>query len=161
LDVFFGGPTKSGEMIEFDSFDDPADHRKNPLDAVPDHELLSWCADGGQPRYVTIAEAISFFRAEKDSPPGWTPIALKLLDAAPDPLAVLSVFIERFSPRSWSGSRAAIMESRARLLDELDNHPNPALAALAAQKRPGLRAAIAQTREWENKHDRERDERFE
>lgn len=161
LDVFFGGSTESiEEVIDVDSFDDPSDHRNNPMDAIPSDEVLKWCADGGQSRYLAIAQAISFFHAGKDYQ-GWTPIALKMLEVAPDPVGVLGVFIERFSPRSWSGSRAAIMEARMRLLDDLDKHPNHALATLAAQTRPGLQAAIAHTRDWENKHDRERDEAFE
>ena len=128
---------------------------------MADDEILNWCAEGGQPRYVAIAEAISYSHVSKDTPLVWRPIALKLLDAAPDPLAVLGVFIERFSPRSWSGSRAAIMEARARLLDALDNHSNAAIAALASQKRPEFQAEVARVRDWETKYDRERDERFE
>ncbi len=162
LDVFFGNGAEDEEnIVDVDSFDDISENRKNPLDAVTDDVVLDWCAQGSAERYVSIANAISCFRAGKDSPVGWTPIALKLLEVAPDPLAVLEVYIERFSPRSWSGSRAAIMESRVRLLDNLEHHSNPAIAARAVQKRPELQADVARTREWETMHDRERDERFE
>ncbi len=162
LDVFFGTGNEDGEeIIDVDSFDDPSDRRKNPLDAAPDDIVLNWCAEGGQARYVAIAEAVSFFHAVKDAPLSWTPIALKLLEAAPNPVAVLEVFIERFSPRSWSGSRAVIIESRLHLLDSLNNHANPALAALALQKRPELETEVVKNREWETKRDREQHERFE
>ena len=162
LDVFFGGPTENGEeVIEVNSFDDPSDRRKNPLDAVSDDEILEWCSQGGQQRYLAMSQAITFYDAPKDAPLGWSSIALKLLDTAPDPIPVLDVFIERFSPRMWSGSRAAIVESRLHLLDKFECHPNAAIAALVANKRPELQMEVARTREWETKHDRERDEKFE
>jgi hypothetical protein len=162
LDVFFGGVAKPGEeVIEVDSFDDPADNRKNPLDGAPDDVVIAWCKEGGQERFTAIAQAVSFFRQGNDAPPVWTPLALKMLEAAPDPLVVLGIFIGRFEPRSWSGSRAAIIESRTRLLDELEKHSNPALAALAAKKRPELAETIAATRKWETERDSRRDERFE
>jgi hypothetical protein len=143
------------------SFDDPSDHRRNPLDVVSDKDILEWCSQGGQPRYVAMSQAISFHDASKDAPLGWSSIARKLLHAAPEPVSVLGVFIERFFPRMWSGSRAAIVESRLHLLDEFKSHPNAAIASLAAKKRPELQAEVTRMREWETKHDRERDEKFE
>ena len=162
LDVFFGGKTANDEhVVDVDAFDDLSDHRRNPLDAVPEEEILAWCAEGGQARYLAIANAVSYLRQGKDTPPGWTTVALRLLEVAPDPLGVLAIFVRRFSPRSWSGSRAAIMESRAHLLDDLAHHSNPSIAAFAVEKRPELLSNIAREREHETRYDRERDERFE
>lgn len=162
LDVFFvSEPQGNGETLGVDDFDDVSDRRKNPLDLVPDKEILDWCAEDAASRYTVISRAISFFRSGKDAPLEWTPLAIALLKTAPDPLAVLKLFIARFGPRSWSGSRAAIMESRLSLLDDLGRINIPALADYAAQVRPQLVDQVAQERDWETKKDRERDERFE
>jgi hypothetical protein len=162
LDVFFHSSTKPGEeVIGVDSFDDPSDRGKNPLDGAPDDVVLAWCNEGGQERYSALAQAISFFRQGKDTGPIWTPLALKMIEAATDPLEVLGIFVGRFEPRAWSGSRAAIIESRMRLLDELDKHSNPALAQLAAKKRFELEETIAATRKSETERDSRRDESFE
>lgn len=162
LDTFFGDAlSDAGEMIEVDSFDDPSDRRKNPLDAIADEELMNWCLEGEQSRYAAIARAISFFRAGEDKPIEWTPLALQILRNAPDTVPIFEIFFDRFSPRSWSGSRAAIMESRLPLLDGLQTLGNSAIIALASRKRSEFQASIARQREWENERDRERDERFE
>ena len=78
-----------------------------------------------------------------------------------DPIAVLEVFVHRFSPQSWSGSRAAIVELRIRLLDSLETHSNPAIANFVKEKRPQLEEEVARERKWETRRDQERDERFE
>lgn len=84
-----------------------------------------------------------------------------MLKAAPNPGAVLEVFIGRFSPRSWSGSLAAILESRIALLDVLDDFSNPDVVALAKFKKPEMMDYARKYREQETERDRVRDERFE
>lgn len=54
------------------------------------------------------------------APRQWTPAARLVLEKAPNRVQVLAEFLRRFRPRIWSGSRAAIIESNARMLDELD-----------------------------------------
>jgi hypothetical protein len=161
LDVFFGDDASGGLAPDLHRFDDPSDHRKKPLDAVPDDEILGWCQKNPETRYAAMARAVSFFANAKDAPMQWSPIALMMLDAAPNPTAILEIFIDRFSPRSWSGSRAAIIESRARLLEALTDHPNVSIAAMAIEKQPALQAAVERERRSETERDQERDERFE
>jgi hypothetical protein len=43
------------------------------------------------------------------------------------------VFVGRFRPMSWSGSRAALIEANARLLDNLELNAAPDLTALVDQ----------------------------
>jgi hypothetical protein len=76
-------------------------------------------------------------------------------------LAVLETFVRRFFPTSWSGSRAAIIESRLGLLDRLGELNNASLADYVTRIRPQLVDDIARTRESENERDSVRDERFE
>jgi hypothetical protein len=161
LDVFFNRDSESEQDLGIDSFDDPADHRANPLDGLPDAEVLAWCAEGNNDRYVKAARAVSFFLRKGEHASEWTPIAMSMLRAAPNPVAVLEVFIERFSPRSWSGSLATILESRIPLLDALDNFENADVVALIKRKKPEIAEFARQYRESETQRDRARDERFE
>ncbi|MEA2895136.1 MAG: hypothetical protein QOJ84_751, partial [Bradyrhizobium sp.] len=117
LDVFFGGtPQVDDSDIGVDDFDSPSDRRKNPLDGVPIDEMLRWCDEKPAERYPAISRAASYHTAPKEGVTEWTPLAMEMLRRAPDPLAILETFVKRFSPRSWSGSRAAIIESRLVLL---------------------------------------------
>jgi hypothetical protein len=84
-----------------------------------------------------------------------------MLDQAPEPVTVLAIFVERFSPMTWNGSRAAEFEERARLLDDLADHPDKALSAYAAEQRRQLADTVARYRRAEAEEHRDRDERFE
>lgn len=93
----------------------------NPFDAVQESDVFEWCDRDPPNRYPTIASVITFFRrTDEKAPLQWTDTALRLLEKAPDRVAVLKEFVRRFRPMIWSGSRAAIVESRAKLLDELE-----------------------------------------
>ena len=91
----------------------------------------------------------------------WTTIALRLLDKAPDRIAVLREFVAQFTPMSWVGSRAAIVERCVKLLDNLNGYPDAAVAEIAAQEKVRLKEAIEEERRMEAITDRVRDERFE
>lgn len=138
-----------------------SDLRKKPIDEVPLEEVLRWCDEKPAERYPVISQAISYYAAPKDAGVGWTPLALEMLKRAPDPLDVLRIFVKRFSPRSWSGSRAAVIESRLSLLDRLDDLESSSLAEYIARVRLQLVDDIARERKWENERDSARDERFE
>jgi hypothetical protein len=62
---------------------------------------------------------------------------------------------------SWGGSRAAIIEANAKLLDTLDLDASSGLAETVRSLRAWLAERVAQERRAETKEDRERDERFE
>lgn len=104
---------------------------------------------------------MSYNTTPKDGGAEWTPLAMEMLKRSPDPVAVLETFVRRFPPTSWSGSRAAIIESRFGLLDRLDELKNASLASYVKRIRAQLVDDIARTRKWENEHDSARDERFE
>jgi hypothetical protein len=94
--------------------------------------------------------------------PQWTSIARKLLDRAPDRISVLKLFIGKFRPTAWTGSRAAIVESNVRLLDELAaDYPNPAFLDFIGKEKARLAQAIQAERQTETLIERKMDERFE
>lgn len=133
---------------------------KNPLDVIPDEVVIQWCNRRARPRFKLMSGLISFCRATADGRMEWTPLALKMLEGAPNPKVVLSNFIDRFSPSSWEGSRADIVEKNIPLLDQLRSDLDQKLKQFLLQKRLALRKEIDRCREWESRQ-LDRDESFE
>ena len=71
------------------------------------------------------------------------------------------MFIGRFRPRSWSGSRAALMEANARLLDGLESQLPSGVMPFVTEAKTQLEQEVAAERQRETQQDRARDERFE
>jgi hypothetical protein len=135
--------------------------RKNLLGVVSEAEILHWCDEQPATRYPALARVITISqRTGEVAPLRWTSIALRFLEKAPDPSAVLKELVSQFTPASgWSDSLAAILEANVPLLDDLAAYPN--LAGIAAQEKLKVQQAIEAQRRSETSFDRERDERFE
>ena len=133
----------------------------NPLDGVPVEEMLRWCDEKPAERYPAISRVVSYYTAQHEGGAEWTPLAMEMLKRAPDPVTVLKTFVSRFYPRVWSGSRAAIIESRLGLLDRLGELKNASVEDYVTRIRPQLVDDIARMRKSEDERDSARDERFE
>lgn len=117
--------------------------QRNPFDAIPEADLFAWCDQQPEIRYPAIAAGVTPFAPSGDRGSlQWTRIARKLLDNAPDRVAVLRNFTDKFVPMAWTGSRKAIIESNARLLDDLAVYPDPALIEFIIKERTRLADAI-------------------
>ena len=162
LDVFFADTSQAEDPnLDFHGFDDPSDRRMNPLDGVPVEEMLQWCDEKPAERYAAISRAVSYHSAPNEGGLEWTPLAMQMFKRAPNPVNILETFVNRFFPTVWSGSRAAIIESRLALLDCLAELGDPSFDAYVTRVRPQIRDDIARMRKWEDERDSELDERFE
>lgn len=91
------------------------------LNSIPIEIILDWCESAPARRFELIASLISFSRSRTDDEGlEWTAQAEMLLARAPDPVKILQVFIHRFAPTIWSGSRATLIELNSQLLDRLE-----------------------------------------
>jgi hypothetical protein len=136
--------------------------KTSPLSEIPEGTLLNWAAAKPDTRYINLAQVIHFFKAPADeASSGWSSAATKVIELAPEPVRVLDVFLKRFSPTSWGGSRADIMESRMPLIEEFAKHPNPQVARWAQDITSKFKADIARERQFEAASSRTRDETFE
>ncbi|KQZ14311.1 hypothetical protein ASD44_09675 [Mesorhizobium sp. Root554] len=161
LDALFDGDeqqVRSGIEV-FNHLDN---YRPNPMDVVSSDILLTWCnADPGM-RFAPAAWVVTYkYSASSREPLVWSQQARLLLEYAPDPVAVMKVFVARFRPTSWSGSFAAILEENARLLDNLEGPTPEELVLYIREAKKRLQQDIAIARQTETEWDRERDERFE
>jgi hypothetical protein len=160
LDSFFGGDDRElrGAVRMARSFSP----RGNPFDTMPEDEIFAWCDLAPETRYVLMASVVSYLQGSEEEPGSpWSAIALRMMDRAPDPVAIAQVFAKRFRPSGGSGSMAATLESRGLLLTELEQHRDPRLVEFARAERPRLAIEVDSWRKWEADLDRQRNERFE
>jgi hypothetical protein len=157
LDAFVGGKGRLGTILL-----GTLGHDKNPLDVISDDVLIEWCGRDPARRYPLVARIIAQFESDdKGSPVVWNSRVLKLLDHAADPVPVLKELVASLRPSSWQGSRASAMASRLPMIEELQRHPNPAVAEFARQDSARLREEIEEERRHETERDKASDERFE
>jgi hypothetical protein len=158
LDALFAGDDKDG----IEMFSSLSDHRHNPADIIACDALITWCEADRERRYPLAASIITLMRRSEESYPKiWSEQAKVLIAQAPDPRTVLGVFIERFRPMSWRGSRATVMEENAQLLDNLEPYISSDMIPFVTEAKAQFAQQIAQVRQQETERDRGRDERFE
>jgi hypothetical protein len=134
----------------------------NPVDAIPAETLIAWCRAAPATRFLQAATIITPVIGGTDGAAAqWTPAAQMLLAETPDRAAALDQFLNQFKPDGWSGSLAAILNSRAELLLALGEHHDRQLAEHALRAHANLQRQIAAERQWETNLHRDRDERFE
>ena len=136
--------------------------RRHPFDGIQETDLLNWCDQQPHARYPAVALGITAFRPSSDAGrPEWTGTARKLLDKAPDRVEVIKKFMREFSPVGWFGSQSAIVESNAKLLDDLAGYLDPLLVEFIRAEKIKLAEAIKAERQREVTIAWQRDERFE
>lgn len=163
LDIFVeedeGYPYRGSRMVFHDIREH---HRACPLQAMPEATWMSWADEKPDLRYTLLAGAVRYSDAnDDDKSSAWSSAAERIINTAPNPSKALDIFFERFTPMSWSGSRAEIFASRILLMEALLHHPRAEVASWAKAKMPELRQAVEKMREREAREDRSRDERFE
>ena len=143
-------------------FSDEITHDSNPLSKISDNFILEWCKSNPNVRYPIVASCIASYKNGKDDEAvNWAPLALMIINTAPDPTAVLNNLKSAFSPRSWSGSRSKIMSKRLGLLSILKDHENPVVAEWARDNERIFEDEISSERRWESDRNVSQYEHFE
>lgn len=155
---------KRGEDLKMgiDVFDHLETFGRNPADEISCQTIVDWCDRDRDARYPFAASIVTFVRRDSKSGPRiWSEHAKALLTNAPDAKSVLAVFVDRFWPTSWTGSRAALVEANAQLLDNLDQKIQSELGSFIVETKAALTQKIVAEKKLEAKRDKEIDERFE
>ncbi len=135
---------------------------ENPLNKIPDEVLIDWCELDSANRYPLIADSIQPY--EESSETGylvWKKIVYSLFEKAPDLKSILSNLAGSIRPNIWNGSRTDVLNARLILFEELKNHSNEEVRSWAKVQLSNLRIEIENTREQEDKSDRDINESFE
>ncbi|MGE0684017.1 MAG: hypothetical protein AB7P69_24315 [Candidatus Binatia bacterium] len=161
LEVFLGGNTledyQRRRLVSYDS-----DSYENPLNQIPDEALLSWCENEPTARYPLVASVIEAFEKSNDTDKlKWKPVVYAIFERAPNLGAVLEHLSDAIEPMAWSGSRADILQTRSALFQNLFQHDNAEIRAWSRSQYVALQEEIKREREWEERQNVERNERFE
>lgn len=134
----------------------------NPTRVVSSEDLVFWCDQEPKDRYIIAASTVSFAQnIEGTGMTTWSDQAIALINAAPNPEEVLKCFVARFSPQSWSRSRALIMERNASLLANLKAYLDVDLNSTILEEESQLRHEIEKEKSWEAERERGDHQRFE
>ena len=133
----------------------------NPMDAVPDDIAIEWCDQDPGRRYQLMAAVANLFKSPRDAPEEWKPFTHRLLAKAPHPEAVLNEIISRLWPTSWTGSLATRLETRLKLLEQLDVGTLPVLVNAKDNARARWGQLVEEERQREATQDRGHSGRFE
>ena len=159
LDAFIGNDQiKAYQRARM--FNEDFEHRENPIDHISDDDVISWCDNDPANRYPSIAAAMQLFK-EDDGELSWKPILSRIFNRAPVLEPVFEGIGYSMVPRSWSGSRADIIERRSELLKELFKHVNAQVRSLAKAKYASLQRQVAEVRKSEGTMFRTQFESFE
>ena len=133
--------------------------KESPVNAAPPEILKVWAAENPKVRLPQLAEEIHLFvkNGEHDTLI-WSPLALEILELAPERSIILDAFASRFYPRGgWSGSLADAFSPYLALAEKLQTHNDPLVVTWAKKQADFLNQKIAEDR----KRERTVDERFE
>ena len=136
---------------------------KLPLAGIDIKVLIEWCLGQANPNvWPVVGAGIKLWIEDSDN--GNTKFseeALRFLEASPQPELVLKAFACLLEPKSWSGSRADIMENRTMAFRVLVEHSNPDIARAAEIEIKKITKRIDAARQLQRRCDEKREQRFE
>lgn len=161
LDVFLAGNDREKfprSRIYFDSIEE----RVNPLDEIPDADLMLWCENDPSFRYPKLMALMRpFHKSRETGKLAWKPVVHEVLERAPDLERVFQNLEEAMWPTSWSGSRADIAAQNSELFRELFVHSSREVRTRAKVQYAKLEESIREERERELRRNQRRNESFE
>jgi hypothetical protein len=160
LNALYDGTEREREAI-IELLEAPSEHRQQPMASLNPAVLLRWCEQQPSERFDFAAKIIPALQGPLGTVRRLTPLALALLRNAPTPRVVLGKLIDQIEPRSWSGSKAAIMEHNLAAIDEIADWFDTDFQKQIRDEKTRLAAYIENRRIEELARERERDERFE
>ncbi|WP_292992949.1 hypothetical protein [Nitrosomonas sp.] len=133
--------------------------RESPVNAALPEILMAWAKENLEVHLPKLAAEIHFFvkNGEHDILL-WSPLALEILELAPDRSAILDIYASRLHPSGVrSGSLADNLSPYLALVEKLQTHDDSLVIAWAKRQTDLLTKEIAE----EHKRDRRVDESFE
>ncbi len=134
------------------------DRKDSPVNATPPEILIAWAKKSRKARFPVLAQEVRLSEGggEQDTDK-WSPLALAILEMAPDRLAILDIFASRFHPSSWSGSLADVLMPYLSLAKKMQTHNDPQVVDWAKKQIVHLEICMEEDR----KRERRVDESFE
>lgn len=161
LNRIFEGTEKQQQRKKF--FIGRGGLRTYPLATINTNALIAWCHARNEPSvWPAIASGVTLWSKNgEQSVLTLHEAAIELLEASPEPLAVLESFAERITPSSWTGSLANIMQARSTAISTFSKQERPDIAEAAKIVCEKMIQWVERQKEREQREDREREQRFE
>ncbi|WP_440659180.1 hypothetical protein [Ensifer adhaerens] len=134
------------------------------MEAIPAREAMEWCAESPTDRYPFIAETCALFvpKTSEDQPQErLSELAGEVFRRAPDQEHILEIYLQRLMPMSWSGSRAAKLQRRLGILDDLLAQAHPDQKQMLSEARARMLRVVAEMGQREDEIESTRNETFE
>jgi hypothetical protein len=133
--------------------------RDSSIASVPDTAIAEWCKVSPDDRCTFAAAGCKLFaqhgRDLDADVVGIDSAAANVLYLASDRKEVLDILMSRFTPGSWSGSRAAIMRQRLSYIEELNPFRDAEISRVIEKAKMSFAQAIAREEEWEYQREKE------
>ncbi len=149
-------------------------HQGSPFDLVESDEIIKWCNNGDDERFIFAAKTIFPFHIiqdkdtletlEKPSTKKEIVIdkkALAILENSPDKEEIVTVFYQRCAPSTWRDSRSTVMRSRRKALKQLLNHSDETIASISKKLNEEIKNKEELERQNDIERDSQREQRFE
>lgn len=136
------------------------DYRKSSaIEKIDPDILIEWCLESPIDRCEFAASLCKLFERPNDNISDSTVLGIaspaqKLLEIAPDKNKILKIFMSRYTPNNWSGSRSVIMKQRLELIDQLNLNADTELKKLIDVIKNDYKAAIAREEKHEQEYER-------
>lgn len=145
LNIFLGSQAKLSARVlsEFGGRDE------SPVNSASPEKLLAWANEDPSGRYHRLGEHIQLINKSAGSAdqPVWSPLALHLMENAPNQADVLNAFAARLRPVIWSGTRADALMPYLRLVQQLSSHSSPVIRNWAKTQEELLTRQIEEDRQ--------------
>jgi len=133
--------------------------KSSAIEKIDPDMLIDWCLESPNDRCEFAASLCKLFEQSNDAISDSTVLGIaspaqKLLEIAPDKNKILQIFMSRYTPNSWSGSRSVIMRQRLELIDQLNLNADTGLQKLIDVIKNDYKAAIAREEKHEQEYER-------
>jgi hypothetical protein len=143
-------------LLDFDEL------RESPFDEAVDVSIIEWCEVESSGRFKWVARILTPFATNHaNEHKSWKPLALEMIERAPDRIQIMALYIDHLRPGGWIGSASATWEANSQLLHRFLNHHDQALATFVAQQLEVLGKEVEGMRAREDAWERQSFERFE
>ncbi|EIO0015025.1 hypothetical protein LO098_004613, partial [Escherichia coli] len=158
--IFEGTEEQQQRRIHFIHYDDVTE---SPIANIDVNVLIEWCLTRNDINvWAPLAKGIRLWSVGDDLDKVTMQVsAIRFLEAAPVPKAVLEEFAYRVTPTSWWGSRVNVMQPRANTISRLIEHERTDIAAAARIVSEKLNDWIEHEKLQEQQEDEMREQRFE
>jgi hypothetical protein len=127
---------------------------------MSEDDLFAWCDQEPTVRYPAVAREITIHYGKDGEPLQWTSLSLRLLDKAPNRIAVLRQYVADVEFMSWHVSAEA-RAANLKFLRVLESYPDPAVAAFVTEQSARLSIISDDWLRAEREADSKKDQSFE